>query len=105
MFRKFLQGLELKVLPRGGEESQGFLEVKHSKSQNGFFTMSSLDLKLFGTTFFQSNEQKPRYLNLKISGWKLKGHSWSTRKSQNRSFLISSYCLIEPISTDRIKFG
>jgi hypothetical protein len=33
----------------GGEESQGFLEVKHSKSQNGFFTMSSLELKLSGT--------------------------------------------------------
>jgi hypothetical protein len=30
---------------RGGEESQGFLEVKHSKYQNGFFTMSSLKLK------------------------------------------------------------
>ena len=28
-----------------GEESQVFLEVKHSKSQNVFFTMSSLELK------------------------------------------------------------
>jgi hypothetical protein len=31
---------------RGGEESQVFSEVKHSKSKNGFFTMSSLELKL-----------------------------------------------------------
>jgi hypothetical protein len=35
----------------GGEESQGFSAVKQSKYQNGFFTMSSLDLKLFGTIF------------------------------------------------------
>ena len=34
---------------RGGEQSQGFSEVKHSKSQNGFFTMSSLELKLSET--------------------------------------------------------
>jgi hypothetical protein len=33
----------------GGEESQGFSEVKHSKYKNGFFTMSSLELNLSGT--------------------------------------------------------
>jgi hypothetical protein len=32
----------------GGEPSQGFSEVKHSKSQNGFFTMSSLKLNISG---------------------------------------------------------
>jgi hypothetical protein len=35
----------------GGEESQGFMEVKHSKYHNFFFTMSSLDLKLSVTIF------------------------------------------------------
>ena len=33
------------------EESQRFLEVKQSKYKNGFFTMSSLDLKLSETIF------------------------------------------------------
>ena len=36
-------------LPTRGEEPQGFSKVKHSKSQNGFFTMSSLELNIFGT--------------------------------------------------------
>jgi len=36
---------------RGDEESQGFPEVKHSKYENWFFTMSSLNLKLSGTIF------------------------------------------------------
>ena len=35
----------------GGEESKGFPEVKHSKFQNGFITMSSLDLNLSRTIF------------------------------------------------------
>ena len=49
---KISPGSWAKKLPlRGGEESQVFLEVKHSKSQNGFFTMSSLDLKLSETIF------------------------------------------------------
>jgi hypothetical protein len=33
----------------GGEESQGFLEVKSSKYENGFLTMSSPDPKLSTT--------------------------------------------------------
>ena len=36
---------------RGGEESQGFLEVKNSKSENSFLTMSSPDPKLSRTIF------------------------------------------------------
>jgi hypothetical protein len=35
----------------GGEESQGFLEVKKLKSENGFLTMSSPDPKLSRTIF------------------------------------------------------
>jgi hypothetical protein len=35
----------------GGEESQGFTEVKNSKYENGFLTMSSLDHKLSRTIF------------------------------------------------------
>ena len=35
----------------GGEESQGFPEVKHSKSKNGFLTMDSLNREIFGTIF------------------------------------------------------
>jgi hypothetical protein len=35
----------------GGEESQGFLEVKKSKAENGFLTMSSLDHNLSRTIF------------------------------------------------------
>ena len=35
----------------GGEDSQGFMVVKHSKYKNGFFTMPSLDLKISGTIF------------------------------------------------------
>jgi hypothetical protein len=36
---------------RGGEESQGFLDMKHLESKNGFLTMSSLDPKLSKTIF------------------------------------------------------
>ena len=36
---------------RGGEESQVFIDMKHSKYKNGFFNMSSLDLKLSKTIF------------------------------------------------------
>ena len=35
----------------GGEESRGFLEVKNSKYENGFLTMSSLDHNLSRTIF------------------------------------------------------
>jgi hypothetical protein len=35
----------------GGEESQGFSEVKHLESQNGFLTMSSPDPKISRTIF------------------------------------------------------
>ena len=49
------------------EESQGFPKVKQSKSQNGFVTIYSLDRDLFGTIFsIQSDEQKPKYCDLKI---------------------------------------
>ena len=49
---KISLGSRAKKLPlRGGEESQVFTEVKHSKYQNGFFTTSSLDLKLSRTIF------------------------------------------------------
>ena len=68
--------------------------------------MYSLSLNLSGTIFsFQSDEQKPRYLDLKILAWKLKGHSWSAQKSQNGFLFISSLCLIELIATDGIGFG
>ena len=36
---------------KGGEESQGFPEVRKSKSENGFLTMSSPDSKLSRTIF------------------------------------------------------
>jgi hypothetical protein len=35
----------------GGEESQGFMEVKNSKYENSFLTMSSPDPKLSITIF------------------------------------------------------
>ena len=35
----------------GGEEPQGFMEVKKSKYENGFFTMSSPDPNLSRTIF------------------------------------------------------
>ena len=46
------------------------------------------------SSVFQLDEQKLRYSNLKILGWKLKGHSRSTQKSQNGIFPylpLSSY--------------
>ena len=43
MFQKFLRGHMPDLALEGGEESQGFLELKHSKYQNGFLTMNSLD--------------------------------------------------------------
>jgi hypothetical protein len=39
----------------GGEESQGLSEVKNSKFENGFFTISSLDHKLSRTIFSFAN--------------------------------------------------
>ena len=63
-------------------------------------TSSFLEL----SSVFQLDEQKPRYLNLKILGWKLKGQSGSTQKSQNGFFPISSSYLIELIAIDGIEF-
>ena len=57
------------------------------------------------SSIFHSDEWKSRYSILKISGWKLKGHSRLTQKSQNGPFLISSSFLLKPIETDEIKFG
>ena len=57
------------------------------------------------SSVFQSDEQKPRYLNLKILAQKLKGHSRLAQKSQNSFFPISSFCLIELITNDGIRFG
>ena len=51
---------------------------------------------------FKSDELKPRYLDLKILAWKLKGHNRSAQKSQNGFFLISSLFLIELIATNEI---
>ena len=50
-FKNFSRVSGQKLPLRGGEESQVFLEVKHSKYQNGFFTISSLYLKLSGIIF------------------------------------------------------
>ena len=84
-----------KLALREVEQSQGFPKVKHSKYKNGFFTISSLDLKISRTIFsFQSDEHKPRYLDLKILASKLKGHSRSAKKSLNGFSLSSSLCLI-----------
>ena len=90
----------------GGEESQGFSEVKNSKFENGFLTMSSLDHKLSRTIFSFANG----WVEIKIFqfwdiGWKLKSHSWSSEKSQNGFSLITSSHLLEPIATYGIEFG
>jgi hypothetical protein len=53
---------------------------------------------------FKSDEQKPRYLDLKILAWKLKGHNRSDEKLKNGFFLMSSLWLIELISTNGIGF-
>jgi hypothetical protein len=50
-FENFFGVLGQKLALGEVEESQIFTEVKHSKYQNGFFTMSSLDLKLSETIF------------------------------------------------------
>jgi hypothetical protein len=50
-FKNFSRVLGSWFCLRGGEESQGFMEVKNSKSKNWFFTMSSPDPKLSGTIF------------------------------------------------------
>ena len=45
------------------EESQGFLEVKHSKYKNGFITMYSLDIEVYDTIFiFQIGWTKTKIL-------------------------------------------
>ena len=89
----------------GGEESQGFSEVKNSKSENGFLTMSSLDHKISRTIFSFAN----RWVEIKIFQfwdirWKLKSHSWSSKKYQNGFYLITYSRLIEPIETYGIEF-
>jgi hypothetical protein len=50
-FENFFGVLGSWFRPGGGGYSHGFLEVKHSKYQNGFFTMLSPDLKLSKTIF------------------------------------------------------
>jgi hypothetical protein len=50
-FRNFSKVLGQKLALGEVEESQGFPEVKHSKYQNGFFTVSCLDLRLSRTIF------------------------------------------------------
>ena len=50
-FENLSRVLGQKLALREVEESQGFTEVKHSKFQNGFLTMDSLDRDLFGTIF------------------------------------------------------
>ena len=50
-FEKFSEVLGSWFRLGGGEESQGFPEVKNLESQNGIFTISSCDPKLSGTIF------------------------------------------------------
>ena len=73
------------------EESQGFLEVKHSKYQNDFFTMNSLDWDLSGSIFrFEIGLTESKIMWFEDFGrqpnWKLKGHNWSNQISQNGFF-------------------
>jgi hypothetical protein len=90
----------------GGEESQGFSEVKNSKFENGFLTMSSLDHKLSRTIFsFAIGWVEIKIFQFWDIGWKLKSHNWSSEKSQNGFFLITSSRLLEPIATYGIEFG
>jgi hypothetical protein len=81
------------------EESQGFLEVKHSKYKNGFLTMDSLDRELSNIIFsFQIGWTKTKILWFEDFGWqpnwKLKARNRSNQKYQNGSLLISSLWLI-----------
>ena len=92
------------------EESQVFMEVKHSKYQNGFITMYSLGQEIFDTIFsFQIGWAKTKLLWFEDFGrqpkWKLKGHNRSYQKSKNGFFLMSSLWIIELIETDGIGFG
>ena len=106
MFRKFLRGPGLMVLPGGGEESQGFFKVKISKYQNGFLTMSSPDPRLSRTIFsFTIGWVEIKIFQFWDIGWKLKSHSLSSEKSQNGFSLITSSRVLEPISTYGIEFG
>ena len=62
------------------EESQGFMEVKHSKYQNGFLTMYSLGQDFSDTIFsFQIRWVETKLLWFEDFGqqpnWKLKGHN------------------------------
>jgi hypothetical protein len=50
-FEKFSKVLGSWFHLEGGEESQGFMEVKNSKYENGFLTMSSPNPKLSITIF------------------------------------------------------
>ena len=50
-FEKFSEVPGSRFRLGGGEESQGFMEVKKSKSKNGFLTMYSPDTKISRTIF------------------------------------------------------
>ena len=81
------------------EQSQGFLKVKHSKFQNGFLTMDSLDQDLSNTIFsFQIIWGKTKILRFEDFGqqpnWKLKGHNRSNQNYQNGFLLASSLWLM-----------
>ena len=52
------------------EESQGFLEMKHSKYQNGFLTMNSLDWDISGTIFsFKIGWAETKIMWFEDFGW------------------------------------
>ena len=73
------------------EESQGFMEVKCSKYQNGFLTMDFLNRYISNTIFiFQIKWEKTKILWFEDFGrqpnWKLKGHNWSNHKYYNGFF-------------------
>ena len=91
MFQKFLQGHGLEISPGEVEESQGFSEVKHSRSQNGFLTMDSLNQEISNTIFsFQIGWAETKLLWFEDFGrqpnWKLKGHNWSEKKNLKMGF-------------------
>ena len=92
------------------EESQGFLEMKHSKYKNGFLNMDSLGRDLSKTIFsFQIEWAKTKILWFEYFGWqpnwKLKGHNRLDQKYQNGFLLMYSIWLIELIATNGIGFG
>ena len=65
--------------------------------------MYFLDLELSElSSVFKLDEEIPRFFDLKILSWKLKGHNQSGQKNQNVFFLMYSLCLMELIATDGI---